>query len=224
MDNLDLFNKVASVPAEAKKEIKGGKLNGFTDINPMWRIKTLTEQFGVVGFGWKYDIVDMWRDESPLVNEVAVNVRINLYVKMDGEWSEPIVGIGGSKFIAIEKGSPVMSDEAYKMALTDALSVACKAFGMGADVYWDTETDKETSQKTKYTKETPKAAPKADGKPADNLPTEEQIEILHKYGVYSLDGIGAWLHKPTEELTYDDVQMAINAKLSEKKKGAKKSA
>lgn len=221
MGNLDLYSKVASVPADAKKTIKGGKLNGFTDINPMWRIKTLTEQFGVVGFGWKYYICDMWKEESPLCNEVAVNVRINLYVKMDGEWSEPIVGIGGSKLIAVEKGTPVMSDEAYKMALTDALSVACKALGMGADVYWSKDEDA-PKDATKYARNND--TPKADGKPADNLPTEEQIEILHKYGVYSLDGIGAWLHKPTEELTYDDVQMAINAKLSEKKKGAKKSA
>jgi hypothetical protein len=32
---------VRVVPNEAKKEIKGGRLSGFTDINPMWRIKTL---------------------------------------------------------------------------------------------------------------------------------------------------------------------------------------
>lgn len=29
------------------------------------------------------------------------------------------------------------SDECYKMALTDAISVAAKSIGMGADIYWD---------------------------------------------------------------------------------------
>jgi hypothetical protein len=28
------------------------------------------------------------------------------------------------------------SDECYKMAVTDALSVACKVLGMGASIYW----------------------------------------------------------------------------------------
>ena len=50
-DNLKLYNAVRSVPAEAQKKINGGRLKGMTDINPMWRIKTLTEQFGVCGVG-----------------------------------------------------------------------------------------------------------------------------------------------------------------------------
>ena len=45
-DNLELYNKGRAVPEEAKKTIQAGKLKGFTDINPMWRIKTLTEMFG----------------------------------------------------------------------------------------------------------------------------------------------------------------------------------
>ena len=47
MSNLDLYNKVRTVPPEAQKKITGGRLNGMTDINPMWRIKALTEQFGI---------------------------------------------------------------------------------------------------------------------------------------------------------------------------------
>ena len=58
--NLDIYNNVRAVPAEAKKEIRGGRLNGKTDINPMWRIKKLTEQFGPCGIGWKYTIDREW--------------------------------------------------------------------------------------------------------------------------------------------------------------------
>lgn len=38
MGNLDLYEKVRSVPDSAKKTINGGRTSGMTDINPMWRI------------------------------------------------------------------------------------------------------------------------------------------------------------------------------------------
>jgi hypothetical protein len=46
MENLYIYNKVAEVPKNAQKLIGAGRLKGMTDINPMWRIKALTEQFG----------------------------------------------------------------------------------------------------------------------------------------------------------------------------------
>ena len=83
---------------------------------------------------------------------VAAFVDINLYVRKDGEWSKPIFGTGGSKLISVEKkyskGSSApetslyLSDEAYKMAYTDALSVACKALGIAADVYYEKDKSK----------------------------------------------------------------------------------
>lgn len=51
-NNLDLYNRVRKVPKEAIKSIAAGRLKGMSDINPMWRIKMLTEEFGVCGFGW----------------------------------------------------------------------------------------------------------------------------------------------------------------------------
>lgn len=134
MDNMKIYNAVAEVPDGAKNAIKGGKLTGFTDINPMWRINQLTEQFGPAGIGWYYVITNQRLE--PNGDEIAAFVDIDLYVKIDGEWSKPISGIGGSKFVAIQRGKPEMSDECFKMALTDAISVACKALGFGANVYW----------------------------------------------------------------------------------------
>ena len=49
--NLDLYNVFRVVPENAKKKIEAGRLKGMTDINPMFRIKSLTEQFGICGFG-----------------------------------------------------------------------------------------------------------------------------------------------------------------------------
>lgn len=126
-----------TVPPTALKEIKGGRLNGKSDINPMWRIKALTEQFGPCGIGWKYEILKQWMEEGSK-GEIAAFVNINLcYKTPDGTWSEPIPGTGGNMFVANEKNGPYVSDECYKMALTDAISVACKALGFGADTYWE---------------------------------------------------------------------------------------
>lgn len=142
MDNLTIYESFRKVPDEAKKEIKGGRLSGKTDINPMWRIKALTERFGPCGIGWKIEIVKSWNEACESTGEVAAFVQINLYFKHDGEWSEAIPGTGGSSFAAKEKLGPYMSDECYKMALTDAISVSCKMLGVGADVYWEKDSSK----------------------------------------------------------------------------------
>ncbi len=148
MENLYIYNQVREVPQEAQKKINGGRLKGMTDINPMWRIKKLTEQFGACGIGWKSEIVRTWLDNG-VNNEVIANVEIKLYIKVDGAWSEAIPGIGGSKFISKESSGLYTDDECYKKAYTDALSVACKALGIGANVYWDKD-------ETKYAESEPK--------------------------------------------------------------------
>ena len=150
--NLDIYEKLRAVPNEAKKAIGGGRLKGMTDINPMWRIKSLTEQFGPCGIGWYYEIKDRWLETCMAKDEITANVNINLYVKVDGEWSKPIPGIGGSMLVASERNGLYVNDECYKMALTDALSVACKALGMGADVYWQSDNTKyNDSKRDNYT-------------------------------------------------------------------------
>lgn len=142
VDYLKIYDAVRSVPEDAQKIIRGGRLNGMTNINPMWRIKKLTEQFGACGFGWYYDIKKMWLENSMASDEIVANVEIDLYVKIGDEWSKPIRGVGGSMFLAQEKNGLHTDDEAYKKALTDAISVACKALGMGADIYWDSDSTK----------------------------------------------------------------------------------
>jgi hypothetical protein len=142
MDNLAIYNATRKPPQNALKTIKGGRLSGYTDINPMWRIKVLTEQFGPCGIGWKYIITKQWLEEGAN-GEIAAFTNIDLYIKWNGEWSEAIPGTGGSAFVAKERSGLYTSDECFKMALTDAISVACKSLGMAADIYWE-------SDKTKY--------------------------------------------------------------------------
>lgn len=140
MGNLDLYNRVRIVPEEAKKPIKGGRLNGMTDINPMWRIKVLTSEYGPCGIGWFYKPVKKWTEQAG--GETVAFVDIELFIKVDGEWSQPICGTGGSKLSQNERNGLFVSDECYKMATTDAISVACKQLGIGADVYFGADRTK----------------------------------------------------------------------------------
>ncbi len=160
MENLEIYNKVKDVPKNAQKNINAGRLKGMTDINPQWRIEKLTEIFGPAGIGWytketKREFVQGANDE------MMCFVDIELYVKIDGEWSMPIYGTGGSTFIAKEKNGLYTSDEVVKMAYTDAISVACKQLGFGADIYWN-KTDSKYQQSATPAQQTvskPKAEP-----------------------------------------------------------------
>ena len=134
-EKMKIYNDMKAVPEEARKTITGGRLAGMTDIKPMWRIEKLTEEFGPAGIGWKTIITNKEIMEGANGEKIAI-VDIDLFIKVDGEWSEAIPGTGGSSFIAKEKNGLYTSDECYKMAYTDAISVACKSLGMGAEVYW----------------------------------------------------------------------------------------
>lgn len=149
MENLEIYNKLKEVPEEAQKKITGGRLNGMTDIKPMWRIEKLTEVFGICGIGWKTKIKNKEILEGANGEKIAI-VDIDLYVKIDGEWSDAIEGTGGSSFVTNETKGLYTSDECFKMAYTDAISVACKSLGMGANIYWgDSKYNKQQEITTK---------------------------------------------------------------------------
>lgn len=141
MENMEIYEQVRKCPDNALKPITAGRLKGKSDINPMWRIKKLTELFGVVGVGWYYEITKQWV-EPGANGEMAAFCNINLFINVGGEWSKPIQGTGGSSFITKERNGFYTSDECFKMALTDAISVACKALGFAADVYWNNDRTK----------------------------------------------------------------------------------
>lgn len=134
MNNLEIWDKVKTVPQENLKEIKGGRLNGKSDISPQWRYQILTDVFGVCGIGWKYTIDKLWTENGDN-GQIAAFAMVSLFIKQNGEWSEAIPANGGSMFIANERNGAFTSDEAFKMAITDALGTAAKMIGVAADVY-----------------------------------------------------------------------------------------
>ena len=70
--NLELYEQGRAVPDEACKPIAGGKLKGMTDINPMWRIKKLTEMFGPCGIGWVARLVSKSIEDGAGGEKIAV--------------------------------------------------------------------------------------------------------------------------------------------------------
>lgn len=147
-DNMKIYNQCRAVPPEALKPITGGRLKGMTDINPMWRIQKLTEMFGACGIGWWYEITEKHVIDDEITHQKAAFVDIALFYKNPdtGEVSHPVYGTGGASLVAQEQKGAYLSDEGFKMALTDALSIAAKALGVGADVWFAAGRDKYTAQ------------------------------------------------------------------------------
>jgi len=137
-EHLKIWDAVKQPPPSALRQIQAGRLRGKTDINPQWRYQAMTEQFGPCGIGWKYEITRVW-NEPASDNQIFCFAEVNLYI-YDNRWSEPIPGIGGSMLVTKEQSGLHSSDEGYKMAITDALSVCMKMLGFASDVYaglWD---------------------------------------------------------------------------------------
>lgn len=160
-ENMEIYNALRSVPESAKKKIAAGRLKGFTNINTMWRIKALTEQFGPCGIGWKTVVTKEWLEQGA-DGAVTAHCNLNLYIRVDGEWSEAIEGCGGAAYVSLERSGKYTSDEAFKMARSDALSYACKNIGVAADIYFEEDADNKYNERNTETPPIPKqSAPAA---------------------------------------------------------------
>lgn len=190
--NLAIYERARIVPESAIKPIVNGRLKGKSDINPVYRIKRMTEIFGPCGIGWRYEIVKQWLETYG--NEVKAFTHINLYIKWDGEWSEAIPGIGGAAFVSMESKGAYVSDECYKMSLTDALSVSMKALGVAADIYYAKDGNNLNPGDSKYRDGTINTA-------ADDLPTA----IKEMKACKSRDEINAvWSKWTTKHVEYSN--------------------
>lgn len=189
MENLAIYNQLRQVPKEAQKPFNNGRFSG-TDINPMWRIKQMTELFGACGLGWYVEVKERQLQTAPDGKTVCAFVALNLYIKQGEEWSKPIYGEGGNTFTNLtSKGYLMVSDEAYKMAYTDAFSNATKQLGLGADIWFandkqhGTKYDVQAEQaKQAQAAPTTKAAPKATPAQTQTEPTViQQRRIVLDY-------------------------------------------
>lgn len=201
-ENLRIYNILGVTPKDARKTIQAGRLKGFTDINPMYRIKALTNLFGACGTGWKYEILKTFSEKCEQNGEVAVFVEIALYYRETPacEWSSPVVGLGGSKFIVQESKGVYVDDDAYKKALTDAISNATKNLGMCADIYYANDL----SFGSKYANDNTDFITLEQYKKIKELNIDEN-KLCAYYGVDSI-----------EKLAYSQAHDAINKKENKK--------
>jgi len=168
VDNLAIYDLMSQPPKEALKEIKGGRIKGMTDINPQWRYRIMTQIFGMCGIGWRYEVVRLWSEPAP-GDQIFAFALVNIFIKVDGLWSEAIQSTGGSMLVEKESSGLHANDEGYKMATTDALSTGLKMLGVAAAVYagqWDGSKYKDTPEATAK-----KANPKG-------LATTEQLRAM----------------------------------------------
>lgn len=172
-DEENPFSSVLTTPPTwAMKTIAGGRLKGFTDINPQWRIIAMTKRYGPVGIGWKFKTERTWTEDGA-DGERFVFAKVLVAVKgEDNEWSEWVEGFGGSMLISKERGELYNQDEGYKMAITDALGTALKFFGVGSDIYCGIVDGKKAETNSKY------AADEKRGTTVDMPPAEKLLEWL----------------------------------------------
>ena len=138
--SIELFRAQARPPQEALKTIEFGRLKGKSDINPQWRIEALTETYGLYGVGWFVQIKDTNMVDLPETQEKMLFLTLELYVRDwsipdEYKWFGPALGIGGDYIIVRDKNGVHGNDEAYAMAMTDALGKAAKLFGIANDIY-----------------------------------------------------------------------------------------
>lgn len=219
MDNLLIYNRYREVPKEALKAFDNGKFKG-TDINTMWRIKCLTEHFGVVGFGWTVKVLRTWT-ELGANQEIMAFAEVEMKVKVGGEWSEPFTATGGNLMVRFVKGKNgnegyyTNNDEAFKMAITDAFGVACKYLGIGADVYW-------ANDRTKYTEcAEPTAEPTPSAPTTEPKATDKQIEIVNRlYKAEEMPKIYGWAKvNDIHDLTVSQASSLISKRMVKKNDG-----
>lgn len=203
-ENLGIWEALRQAPPWALREIRGGRLRGKTDINPQWRYMAMTERFGACGVGWKYEIVRLWTEPAP-DGQVFAFARVDVAIRDGERWSDPIPGIGGSMLIEKEAGGLHSNDEAYKMATTDALSVALGRLGVAADVYmglWD--GTKYRDQPGDHTPATPPAGPAPRPvQPKAPVPSQQKAPSAPARPVYT-DALPEWMEpEPASESDRD---------------------
>lgn len=136
MNMKEKFDLMKRPPKEALNTIQFGRLKGKSDINPQWRIEALTEVFGLCGVGWYFEVLGTAFVDVPATEERMVYVTVAIHVKEDsGEWSKPVIGVGGDFVIIKDKNGLHGNDEAMQMAVTDGLGKAAKCLGIASDIY-----------------------------------------------------------------------------------------
>ncbi len=200
MSNTRIWDKLGKTdPAQTKGFTRSGGFKG-TAIKPIWCALKMTELFGPCGIGW--GMTEPQFQVMPAVDEVMVYCTVGLWYSEEGVESKTVYGVGGDKVLVKQSSGLRSSDEAFKMAYTDALGNAMKFIGVAADIHmglfddskYVNEMKEEFNPKVQNIQPPPKSL-KAALTESNGFITEEQrlyfIEVATKRGKSKQDIVTA---------------------------------
>ena len=123
--NMKIWETLSKTNPEFTKPLPGYGGKTLTTIDPMYQIQMMTEIFGPVGKGWKYNVEYKYQDGL-----IFAEVCVQYYE--DHKWYEygPVCSVQN-----LSKKNGGLDDEAPKKAMTDAMTKAFSHLGMSADVF-----------------------------------------------------------------------------------------
>ena len=155
--NTELWEKVQSTdPKYTKNYKKAGGFSG-TAVSPMYLVKKATEQFGPLGTGWGYEVMDERFDRGGPISDREGNylcdsqvhtIRLRLWYMQDGARRE-LDHYGHTPYVYVNSYGVQTDMEAAKKSLTDALKKCLSMLGFGADIHMGMFDDADYVQEAK---------------------------------------------------------------------------
>lgn len=158
-NNLVLWDSVEQTDPEYTKGYKGAGGFSGTAINAMYLVRKATEQFGPVGIGWGWTVLDDRYDKgAPIAHFVDVagdkkaalsdhselvhTLKIELWYKV-GDQIGKVTGYGHTPMVYSNKYGIQTENEPAKKSLTDAIKKCLSMLGFSADVFLGDYDDKD---------------------------------------------------------------------------------
>lgn len=135
---VPLWAKVSKTDARYIKDAQ----QGLSSIDSYAMFKSATEQFGICGIGWGYDIVnEEYRDGGEIKKngevigtEINHILKVKVWFKYDGK-NGFIEHYGITRYMYGSKYGVTTDEEAPKKSLTDGIKKCLSMLGFSADVY-----------------------------------------------------------------------------------------
>lgn len=145
-DNLKLWNEVQKTDPTYTKDYSGPGGYSGTAISGNYMIMEATKQFGPIGLGWGYDIIEdridtggpvySEADGSIMGHTMTHTIKLELWVKFGDEVAK-IQNYGHTPYVTWNRNYKNWNtdQEAPKKSLTDAIKKCLSMFGFCADIY-----------------------------------------------------------------------------------------
>lgn len=179
-NNLSLWDQVSKTdPSATKTNNQGGREQ--TSINGYWMIKKATEQFGMVGIGWGWEVMEERWDDGALIpikqddgsirleQSKTHTIKLKLWFMSDGKRGE-VIQYGHTQAVYKSKWGASDDGEAPKKSLMDAIKKSLSMLGFCADIFTGMFEDQEYIEQLK----TETAIERAENKEAEIASRREE--------------------------------------------------